>query len=119
MLALLALIDLDIAQRFAGGQLCERKGQALIEKGEVFDFVLCSPGLDNAVECLQVQMTHDLRKDELNQVHDRPQQITTAKHTPSSENESSHGQMKSLIYSNKSLGYAWSVGKRWDTSDFY
>ncbi len=49
--------------------------------------------------------------------HARPQQIRSAKHAPSPENDSNRGQRENQIYSNKSLGYVWSVGKRWDTSD--
>jgi hypothetical protein len=50
-------------------------------------------------------------------VHACPQQIRSAKHAPSPENDSNRGQRENQIYSNKSLGYVWSVGKRWDTSD--
>jgi hypothetical protein len=50
-------------------------------------------------------------------VHACPQQIRSAKHAPSPENDSNRGQRGNQIYSNKSLGYVWSVGERWDTSD--
>jgi hypothetical protein len=75
--------------------------------------------LDHAAECLQRQISHDLRKDELTRVHACPQQIRSAKHAPSPENDSNRGQRENQIYSNKSLGYVWSVGKRWDTSDIF
>ena len=116
VLALHTQIDLDIAQRLARGQLSKRQSQELIETREVFDFVLRAPGLDHAAECLQRQISHDLRKDELTRVHACPQQIRSAKHAPSPENDSNRGQRENQIYSNKSLGYVWSVGKRWDTS---
>jgi hypothetical protein len=117
VLALHTQIDLDIAQRLARGQLSKRQSQELIETREVFDFVLLAPGLDHAAECLQRQISHDLRKDELTRVHACPQQIRSAKHAPSPENDSNRGQRENQIYSNKSLGYVWSVGKRWDTSE--
>jgi len=118
MLALHTQIDLDIAQRFAGGQLSKRQRQELIETREIFDFVLGTPGLDHAAECLQGQISHDLRKDELTRVHACPQQMRSAEHAPSPENDSNRGQRESQIYSNKSWSYARSVSKRWDTSDF-
>ena len=117
MLALHTQIDLDIAQRLARGQLSKRQSQELIETREVFDFVLRAPGQDHPAECLQRQISHDLRKDELTRVHACPQQIRSAKHAPSPENDSNRGQRENQIYSNKSLGYVWSVGKRWDTSE--
>ncbi len=115
VLTLHTQIDLDIAQRLARGQLSKRQSQELIETREVFEFVLRAPGLDHAAECLQRQISHDLRKDELTRVHARPQQIRSAKHAPSPENDSNHGQRENQIYSNKSLSYVWSVGKRWGT----
>jgi hypothetical protein len=45
--------------------------------------------------------------------------MRSAKHAPSTENDSNRGQGKSLIYSNKSLAYVGSIVKRWDTSDFF
>ena len=54
MLALHAQIDLDVAQRFTGGQLSKRQSQELIEAREVFDFVLSTPGQDHPAECLKV-----------------------------------------------------------------
>ena len=117
MLALHAQIDLDIAQRLARGQLSKRQSQELIETREVFDFVLRAPGLDHTAECLQRQISHDLRKDELTRVHACPQQIRSAELAPSPENDSNRGQGESQIYSNKSWGYVGSGGKRWDTSE--
>ena len=117
MLALHAQIDLDVAQRFAGGQLSKRQSQELIEAREVFDFVPSAPGQDHPAECLQGQISHDLRKDELTRVHACPQQMRSAEHAPGPENDSNRGQGKSQIYLNKSRGYVKSDGKRWDTSD--
>ena len=102
MLALHTQIDLDVAQRFAGGQLSKRQGQELIETREVFDFVLSAPEFDHATECLQGQISHDLRKDELTRVHASPQQMRSAEHALSPENDSNRGQGESQIYSNKS-----------------
>ncbi|WP_233254563.1 hypothetical protein, partial [Limnohabitans sp. 2KL-51] len=65
---------------------------------------------------LQGQISHDLRKDELTRVHACPQQMRSAEHAPSPENDSNRGQGKSQIYLNKSWGYVKSDGKRWDTS---
>jgi hypothetical protein len=115
MLALHTQIDFDIAQRLAGGQLSKRQGQELIETSKVFDFVLSAPVLDHAAECLQVQISHDLRKDELTRVHACPQQMRSAEHAPNPENNSNRGQGESQIYSNKSWGYIEFDGKRWDT----
>jgi len=92
MLALHTQIDLDVAQRFAGGQLSKRQGQELIETSKVFDFVLSAPDLDHATECLQGQISHDLRKDELTRVHACPQQMRSAEHALSPENDSNRGQ---------------------------
>jgi hypothetical protein len=117
MMALNAQIDLDVPQRFAGSQLSKRQRQELIQAREVFDFVLSTPGHDHATECLQRQISHDLRKNELTRVHACPQQMRSAKHAPSTENDSNRGQGKSLIYSNKSLAYVGSIVKRWDTSE--
>jgi hypothetical protein len=58
-----------------------------------------------------------LRKDELTRVHACPQQMRSAEHAPSPENDSNRGQGESQIYSNKSWGYVGSGCKRWDTSD--
>ena len=77
-LALHAQIDRDVAQRFASGQLRKRQSQELIEAREVFDFVLSTPGQDHPAECLQGQISHDLRKDELARVHASPQQMRSA-----------------------------------------
>ena len=116
MLALHTQIDLYVAQRFAGGQLSKRQGQELIETSKVFDFVLSAPELDHATECLQGQISHDLRKDELTRVHACPQQMRSAEHALSPENDSNRGQGERQIYSNKSWGYIEFDGKRWDTS---
>ena len=118
MLALHTQIDLDIAQRLAGCQLSKRQSQELIEAREVFDLVLRAPGLDHTAECLQRQISHDLRKDELTRVHACPQQMRSAEHAPSPENDSNRGQGECQIYSNKSWGYVGPGCRRWDTSDF-
>jgi hypothetical protein len=118
VLALHTQIDLDIAQRLARGQLSNRQRQELFETREFFDFALRAPGLDHAAECLQRQIGHDLRKDELTRVHDGPLQIRSAKHAPSPENDSNRGQRENQIYSNKELSYVWSAGKSWETSEF-
>jgi hypothetical protein len=67
---------------------------------------LGTPSLDHAAECLQGQISHDLRKDELVRMHASPQQMRSAEHATSPENDSNHEQGKSQIYSNKSLSYA-------------
>jgi hypothetical protein len=43
--------------------------------------------------------------------------MRSAKHAPSTENDSNRGHGKSLIYLNKSLAYVGSIVKRWDTSE--
>jgi hypothetical protein len=98
MLALHAQIDLDVAQRFAGGQLSKRQCQELIQAREVCDFVLSAPDLDHATECLQGQISHGLRKDQLTRMHAYPQQMRSSEHAPSPENDSNRGQGKSQIY---------------------
>ena len=82
MLALHTQIDLDIALRFAGGQLSKRQGQELIETSKVFGFALSTPALDHAAESLQGQISHDLRKDELTRVRACFQQVKSPEHTP-------------------------------------
>jgi len=98
-----AQIYLDVAQRFVGGQLRKRYShQELIEAREVFDLVLSTPAQDHPAGCLQKQISHDLRKDELTRVHASPQQMRSAEHAPSPKNDSNRGQEESQIYSNKS-----------------
>ena len=79
--------------------------------------MLSTPGQKHPAECLQRQISHVLRKDELNRVHACPQQMRSAEHAPSPENDSNRGQEEGQIYSNKSWGYVGSGGKRWDRSD--
>ena len=117
VLAMHTQIDLDIAQRIARGQLTKRQSQKLIDTREVFDFVMRAPCLDHAAECIQRQISHDLRKDELTRVHTCPQQMRSAKHAPSPENKTNRAQSENQIYSNKSIGCVRSVGKRSGTSD--
>jgi hypothetical protein len=62
-------IDLDVAQRFAVGQLSKGHGEELIQTGEVLDLVFASIICHATAKRAQWQVEHELRKNELALVH--------------------------------------------------
>ena len=91
MFALGPQIDLDIAQRFASGQLCEGENQKLIQTTEFFDLMLRAPGGDHSTESLVGHVSHHLRKYKLPRMHRHLRQNSSAYDDLSSKLNSNRG----------------------------
>jgi len=103
-LGLGAQVDLDIAQRFAVGQLGKSHGQKLIHAGEVLDLVIAAvPGYAPA-KSTQWHKGHELRENQLALVHGDPLRIC-AKDNKAWHRRSNRDQTEKPKSQGKSLTY--------------
>jgi hypothetical protein len=99
ILALRAQVDLDVAQRFATGQLCEGQHQELIQTTEVLDFVLRAPRSHHPAERLEWQVGHHLSEYQLSCAHDQSWQKMTANDDLYRKSDLNRGHAENRNYS--------------------
>ena len=92
-------IDLDIAQRFACGQLGKGQHQKLIQTTEVLNFVLRAPHSHHPAECLEWQIGHHLSEYQLSCAHDQSWQKMTANDDLYRKSDLNRGHAKTWDYS--------------------
>ena len=99
ILSLGAQVDLDVAQRFATGQLREGQHQELVQTTEVLNFVLRSSRSHHPTECLERQVGHHLSEYQLSCAHDQSRQKMTANDDLSWKSDLNRGHAKNRNYS--------------------
>ena len=99
-----AQVDLDIAQRFACGQLGKGHGEELIQTRELLDFVVAPVRRNTTPKRGEWQMGHDLCKHEHALMHGSLWRIA-AKDSNSARQRSNRDQTKSPVSITDSLTY--------------
>jgi hypothetical protein len=103
-LGLSTQIDLDVAQRFAVGQLSKGHGQELVHAGEVLNLVMASVLGNAAAKRAQRQGVHELRENKLALVHCGPLRANANDHK-SWNRSSNRDQTEMPKNQGKSLNY--------------